>query len=456
MRPHILLAKNFLVAVVVAGLHAVISFAADDGEVRPYRARIVVPGAAVTSGPGENFYATASLAQGETVEVYRETASGWVGIRPPEGSFSWIAGDDLDLAEGGLAKITRNGVGSRIGTQIGRERNAVQVQLKKGETVEVLGEDEDIVEGATWYKISPPAGEFRWLHASSIERIAPIAADDDKILDETVMTAAATSETAPPAKEPATETKDQPADTTPTPPEKSATPSGGKWQAASSATLDAPPLGTTAQPTATQPTTGEPAKPAATAPTTSPASQQTPSPANADVASQLTAIDLRLSRMAAAPISQWNTERLQRDAEQLLAQAQTAAERESVKSLLAKIDRFGGLSQRYDQAAGVGAAQTAPGQQPITPIAAAGVAPEEAGKYDAIGVLRPVVSKRPGAPQFALVDERGQVVSFVTPTPDMNLQPYVGRRVGVVGNRGYIPEFQRVHVTAGRVQPLLR
>jgi hypothetical protein len=68
--------------------------------------------------------------------------------------------------------------------------------------------------------------------------------------------------------------------------------------------------------------------------------------------------------------------------------------------------------------------------------------------------LRPVVSKRPGAPQFALVDERGQVVSFVTSTPDINLQPYLGHRVGIVGNRGYIPEFGRAHVTAKRVQPL--
>jgi hypothetical protein len=48
------------------------------------------------------------------------------------------------------------------------------------------------------------------------------------------------------------------------------------------------------------------------------------------------------------------------------------------------------------------------------------------------------------------------VVTFVTPSPDVNLQPYVGRRVGIAGNRGFIPEFNRAHVTAGRVQPILR
>ena len=77
-----------------------------------------------------------------------------------------------------------------------------------------------------------------------------------------------------------------------------------------------------------------------------------------------------------------------------------------------------------------------------------------ASPYDAVGILRPVVSRRPGAPQFALVDDQGQVVTFITATPDTNLQPYLGRRIGVTGSRGYIPEFRRPHVTAGRVTPL--
>jgi hypothetical protein len=70
--------------------------------------------------------------------------------------------------------------------------------------------------------------------------------------------------------------------------------------------------------------------------------------------------------------------------------------------------------------------------------------------YDAVGLLKPVVSRRDGAPRYALVDGKGEVVSFVTPTPDLNLQPYVGRRIGVNGSRGFMNEFRRAHVTAGR------
>jgi hypothetical protein len=74
--------------------------------------------------------------------------------------------------------------------------------------------------------------------------------------------------------------------------------------------------------------------------------------------------------------------------------------------------------------------------------------------YDAVGLLKPVVSRRNGAPQYALVDGKGDVVSFVTPTPDLNLKPYIGRRIGVNGSRGFMTDFRRAHVTAGRVTPV--
>ena len=74
--------------------------------------------------------------------------------------------------------------------------------------------------------------------------------------------------------------------------------------------------------------------------------------------------------------------------------------------------------------------------------------------YDAVGTLKPVVSRRDQAPRYALVDDHGDVVTFVTASADVNLQPYVGKRIGVRGNRGFMPEYRRAHVTASRVTPL--
>jgi hypothetical protein len=74
--------------------------------------------------------------------------------------------------------------------------------------------------------------------------------------------------------------------------------------------------------------------------------------------------------------------------------------------------------------------------------------------YDAVGTLKPVVSRRPNAPRFALIGDDGQVVSFVTAPPDVDLQAYVGQRIGVRGSRGFMPEFRRAHVVASRVTNL--
>jgi hypothetical protein len=161
--------------------------------------------------------------------------------------------------------------------------------------------------------------------------------------------------------------------------------------------------------------------------------------------------------MVAAPPDRWNTERLERDTEALLSQAQTEAERDAVQAMLTKLDQFDAIARRYQPNQAVGYQPSALSQQSPDATQTAtdtGHPTPETPKYDAVGILRPVVSKRPGAPQFALVDDRGQVISFVTPTPDLNLQPYLGHRIGVVGTRGFIPEFQRAHVTAGRVAPL--
>jgi hypothetical protein len=191
-----------------------------------------------------------------------------------------------------------------------------------------------------------------------------------------------------------------------------------------------------------------------------PAQAAPPFSTSSDLARQLTDIELRLSRTVAEPPETWRIEPLRQETQQLLAGASDQANRAAIGATLAKLDRFAVIAHQYQRRA-----QTASSSNdaPITPIpygAGSGdprttqPVTAESQNYDAVGVLRPVVSKRPGAPQFALVDERGQVISFVTPSPDVNLQPYLGRRIGVTGSRGYIPEFQRAHVMAGRVAPL--
>jgi SH3-like domain-containing protein len=425
----------------------------------PYKARIISPGAQVRSGPGDNFYPTDTLAQGDVVEVHRERPGGWLGIRPPEGSFSWLFGSHVKQLDDNLAEVNKDDVASRIGSRLGSQRNAVQVRLKKGEVVQIIGEESS--DGKTWYKVAPPSGEFRWIHASHVERVTvtppavarpivtvPLADTSAEQPDSTkaangVVTLAADSQ-------PQTEADWRAAPVDPLKETKVAAPADSPASASESAVAASdnhPADSATAH--ATSP-------PAPTATTLSPSD---------DIARRLTNVELRLSRIVAEPPTTWQIEPLRQEAQQLFAGASDQANRAAINATLAKLDRFAAIARQYHQPI-----QTAivSSNAPITPIPF-GVGsgdPRMAGpsdirhrtaetsQYDAVGILRPVVSKRPGAPQFALVDDRGQVVSFVTPTPDVNLQPYLGHRIGVTGSRGFIPEFQRAHVTAGRVSPL--
>ena len=75
----------------------------------------------------------------------------------------------------------------------------------------------------------------------------------------------------------------------------------------------------------------------------------------------------------------------------------------------------------------------------------------EAARFAGVGRLSPVVSQRTGGPQYALLDASGAVRSFVTPAPGVNLRPFIDKRVGVSGQRGYLTDLQRQHISVQRV-----
>jgi hypothetical protein len=123
-------------------------------------------------GPGGGYYRTDPLRHGQKLEVYLEAEKGWLGVRPPEGSFSWVTADAIQLDRSGkIGKVIEDGTLSWIGTHLGKARQYLwQVQLAAGETVTILGRAER--EGPDgpqlWYRVAPPAGEFRWVHRDQV------------------------------------------------------------------------------------------------------------------------------------------------------------------------------------------------------------------------------------------------------------------------------------------------
>jgi len=128
----------------------------------------------VYCGPDESLYATSKLAKGASVEVYHETADGWSGVRPPAGSFDWVAADAGHLLPGGKTlQIVGNPTPAWMGTYepIARDELKWQIQLKPTQKVVVVGEAIQPQRNAadrTWFKIQPPQGEFRWIETAKL------------------------------------------------------------------------------------------------------------------------------------------------------------------------------------------------------------------------------------------------------------------------------------------------
>jgi uncharacterized protein YgiM (DUF1202 family) len=145
----------------------------------PYKAYVTADNLDVRSGPGDDFYPTDKLRQGDEVEVYRRGGEGWCAIRPPKECFSWISARALKIGGDNLAEVILDNVAVRVGSSLSEVRDVVQVRLKKGETVEVLDPNEVLGEKSQrWCKIAPPSGEFRWVLEKSLDTQKPIGVAD--------------------------------------------------------------------------------------------------------------------------------------------------------------------------------------------------------------------------------------------------------------------------------------
>ncbi len=459
------------VAVIVACMWATAAVAAQPSF--PYKAYVVVEEAYVRSGPGEGFYPTEKVRFGREVEVYQRDAAGWCAIRPLEESFSWVPGWDIRLGDDGLAEVATDSVAARVGSQFSDVRDVVQVRLKRGELVEVLGWKRMGTGAATqtWYRIAPPSGEFRWIH----ERFLDLHPPQARIVRASGESTAPTSSThAAPQS------------------------SGGVRHAVALQ----PAQGATGAPAAATGTTSAPAAAAQDPPGAAPAAPGQGSPATAapsppatlpaatisreEFQAELDDINTELALMLAEEPSVWNCDELIRRTESLASAAQTSSERAHARLLLNRLVRAAQVKKRFDAVYGTPGAtpagtqavvQALRGEAPVgttAPAVTAAVAAATAGPaplapaeprllagadrnpspYDAVGKLTRVMPGKIGGPRYALVDDRGRLACYVTPAPGVGLQHYVGRRVGITGSRNALPDLNAPHVTARHVTVL--
>ena len=431
----------------------------------PVTAPVSVAHTLLRAGPGDDFYPTERIAAGTPLEVWAIDASGYCAVRPVAGSFSWLRLQDVEREPAAAATprggftgvVVTDGVAARVGSQLNDLRHVSQVALEAGERVAVL-ETVSVNNGrhaGVWVRIEPPAGEFRWARCEDLQlppELAPEVVPDGPPPGAGLAAAGeavAAIRAAGDAVRQAVAEIDEPAAPA-TEPQPIEPPAGvGKlfagWLPLGAGVFD---------------------------PSAAPPPTAVSGGAVAVSGDELADIDLALSLAVTGPSDAWNLAPLRERLRLAATRATSEGERMRAQAIDARLARFEGIQSRQQAiVAGVAADQTplrlggmwsslsALGSRPVRPGVMPGGAPAGGqptwtppDQVETTGRLATVVSRRPDAPRWALVDEHNNVLAFVAPQTGVNLAPLVGQQVSVRGSKGYMPEYKRPYLVAAEAR----
>jgi hypothetical protein len=142
-------------------------------------------GVEVRSGPSMSFYATSKLRFGDKVEVVKsdKNNSGWLAIKPPPGSRSWIDAKFVKLngrSSGIVYTDPDQPVPVKPASSLSDQEppNVESAKAERGTHVAIVG---DVKFGASssWLPIEPVTGEVRYIPESAVARssgVQPVSA----------------------------------------------------------------------------------------------------------------------------------------------------------------------------------------------------------------------------------------------------------------------------------------
>ncbi len=385
----------------------------------PYKVQVAGRDVTMRSGPGERYYATGQVEKDGEVEVYQRHAEGWLAIRPPEDSFSWIEASKLRMTDDpDVAKVVGEQVVAWIGSKLdGIEDHNWQVKLSVGEPVQLMSKRSlAIFRGdpqRDFYQIAPPAGEFRWIHEREVSALTKNSKQDDSPTEVQLAQFQVVTDT--------------------------------KEAAAAAAT---PRDGFVPRGTSSSPPSGDRLASLAPRPTFRPRSGSA-----ADIESWAKNLNVELSLMAAKSPEEWEFASLRREAEVLLDESSTTLHRGKARLLLEKIQAWETLQQRRS-----GVEDSTGASRDKSTNTSSSARNDSAGepRFDGRGWLLPVHSSQQASPPYALLDQEGKILTFISPSPGLNLHRYLRKEVGIFGQRSRAEFLNKPHLTADRIVDLDR
>jgi uncharacterized protein YgiM (DUF1202 family) len=120
----------------------------------------------IRCGPSQNHYPVCKVQPGDRVSIVGEKGE-WLEILPVPGIYSLLSGEFVDTVDHKEGVVNGDNVRIRAGSLLTDDRYQVQVQLKKGDRVRILGKNDD-----GFLRIEPPAGVTLWVNGAYVERVS--------------------------------------------------------------------------------------------------------------------------------------------------------------------------------------------------------------------------------------------------------------------------------------------
>lgn len=378
-------------------------------------------------------------------------------VAPPPGSFSWIAASEVRKTGEGtgevLTAVDAGGQSSRVfvraGSQLSDDCSLFSIEMQSGDQVEIVGEKTLTLDrGPTlMYQIKPPLQEFRWVKG---DFIVPAGAGDRAQSDR----------------------------------DPFAVPSAQKTPEVKVEAFNE-------QQTAALP------RPA-------PLSETTPV---APLSNDVEVLDQQLTEMLAADPATWRLDEFEQRFRELLPMSDSVNAvliRQRLGSITARkqaqadyldfvrlttdttqreqqllVMQQGGIPaqptgypqvqlgvpQPVPDGAPTPASLTGPNgarlQGPVPHIAPIPDAPSNTApgghvmpKFDGAGIVQRSGNPLGTVPPYVLIAPNGKLLAFLEPGPGANLEPYIGKSMGIIGQRGFDARLQADRIVVRKMQPV--
>ncbi len=433
----------------------------------PYQGLIESDAAYARSGPGNQFYPTAKLKRGTRITVHRHDPGGWYMIAPLPESFSWVRSEYVQKSAANRGIITENNVVIRVGSSFGDEtREVEQVRLSKNDQVAIL-EEKTLSTPAgpvKHLKISPPTGEYRWVSGKYVTPVNQIVKTQQ---DQNPFAVPSQVKQAPPL-----EAKNSVANTN------------------------------VSESTRNKPVAGEAIH------------RVGPDPVVLSTQrGRLEDLDSQFRTMVNGRTQDWSFDPLEKGYRQLQQEAALPALASQIDLRMAAITKYRKIKTEYDELvkittetrqrdaqlmsiqkekptpvpvpeqtgplvpqpdpfaqmpeSGSGPVKL-PGVEPIeqqptlvpqrkplpAPPAAPQQNPQPAPKFDGAGIVQRAAAAGTGTPAYVLITPQGRVLAYLQPTNGLNLEPYIGKAMGIYGQRAYHPELRIDSIAVRSLTPV--